>query len=316
MAIELHGLENVLRRVVALEPNASNIEHVDAIRSLALSCQIPIQEFLAKLKAYESALGPIPTRKFQAGRKLQWAFHMVEEVNKMRALVAARTESISLRLAMHSSEALSRMEAQSSQHHNDVLVELGSHQQNFHDISNKLDTTKDELAREISATFKSLQRGVEDTARQGSDTKLGVVSLTTAFISFQASFVSLKDVCLEMLLTLERLPTDLLTMLRNIKESNVQIYTLLLNIASSVPASPSWLLTSNIRFEDALGVVMELPYEYFKHWEVWAFISQQIMCITLKKILIYGPRSLRACYSASSEVGQENGASAVAAISF
>ncbi|KAH7413667.1 hypothetical protein DE146DRAFT_2500 [Phaeosphaeria sp. MPI-PUGE-AT-0046c] len=269
VAIELRGLENVLRRVVALEPNASNIEHVNAIRSLALSCQIPVQSFLRKLQAYESALGPVPTRKFQASRKLKWAFQMVEEVNKMRALIAARTDSINVRLATHSSESLSRIEVQYSQHHNDVLVELGSHQQNLHDISDKLDTTKDELAGEISSASKSLQQGIEDAARQSSDTNLSVVSLTTAFTSSQASLMSLKDVCLEMLLILRKLPTDLLTMLRNIQESNVQMYALLLKIASSVPASPSWLLTSNIRFEDALGVKLDLPYEFFKHWEIF-----------------------------------------------
>lgn len=268
VAIELHGLENVLRRVVALDPNASNIEHVDAIRSLALSCQIPIQEFLAKLQAYESALGPIPTRKFQAGRKLQWAFHKVEEVNKMRALVSARTESINLRLAMHSSEALSRLEA-SSEHYDDVLVRLDTHRLDLGRISNQMEGTKKELSDQISATAKPLQQKLEDVAQQSSDTRLSVVSLTAAFASLQGSFMGLRSMCLEMLAILQKLPTDLLAIIREIQSSNVQIYALLLKIASSVPASPTWLLSSNIRFEDALGVIWELPYEYFKHWEIF-----------------------------------------------
>lgn len=277
MAIELHGLENVLRRVVALDPNASNIEHVDAIRSLALSCQIPIQEFLAKLQAYESALGPIPTRKFQAGRKLQWAFHKVEEVNKMRALVSARTESINLRLAMHSSEALSRLEA-SSEHYDDVLVRLDTHRLDLGRISNQMEGTKKELSDQISATAKPLQQKLEDVAQQSSDTRLSVVSLTAAFASLQGSFMGLRSMCLEMLAILQKLPTDLLAIIREIQSSNVQIYALLLKIASSVPASPTWLLSSNIRFEDALGVIWELPYEYFKHWEVGCFIIYNGQC--------------------------------------
>lgn len=268
MAVELHGLENVLRRVVALEPNASNIEHVDAIRGLALSCQIPVQEFLVKLKAYESALGPVPTRKFQAGRKLQWAFQMVEEVNKMRDLIATRTASINMSLNMHSSEALSRLEAHTSQHHH-VLVNSESREGQVSDEANRI---RDELSGQISAASTQLQGGLDEVARESSETSLGLSSLTSAFASFQASFTSLQNACFDMLLILQKLPGDLVTMLKDIQTANAQIYALLVSIASSLPTSPTWLLASNIRFEDALGVRMELPYEYFKHWSVSNFM--------------------------------------------
>lgn len=268
MAIELHGLENVLRRVLALEPNTSNIAHVNAIRSLALSCQIPLQKFLEKLQGYESALGPVSTRKFQAGRKLMWAFQMVDEVNKMRGVIAAKTASINMSLAMHSSEALSRLEARSSKHHDDVLVKFGSQQQDLEQLSDKMDRTRDKLMNHVSTATTSVQKELEDVARESSDTRLGVVSLTAAFASSQASFTDFKDVCLEMLVLLQRLPTDLLTMIQDIQQSIVHMHTLLQSMATSVPASPTLLLSSNIQFEDALGTPWSLQYEYFKHWEV------------------------------------------------
>lgn len=272
MAIELHGLENVLRHVVALEPNASNIEHVNAIRSLALSCKIPLQKFLVKLQQYESALGPVPTRKFQAGRKLMWALHMVDEVNNLRSMIATKTASINMSLGIQSSKALSRLDAQSQQHHEDVLAKFAIQDQMLERLSNEIGTTKGELAGDIFSASKALQQGLEDTSRESSDTRTSVASLTTALGSLQVSFRSLEGICLEILLILRRLPTDLLTMLRDIRKSNVQMYALLLKIASSVPASPSWLLASNICFEDVLGVKWELPYEYFKHWEVWSLV--------------------------------------------
>ena len=56
--------------------------------------------------------------------------------------------------------------------------------------------------------------------------------------------------------------------LRAILQSNLQMYQLLLQIQRNIGPQPSNLLESNIRFEDALGEIKELPYQYFRHWEV------------------------------------------------
>jgi hypothetical protein len=51
----------------------------------------------------------------------------------------------------------------------------------------------------------------------------------------------------------------------------MQMYFMLRNIHNSVATSPSDQGASKFKLEDALGTVRELPYEWFRHWEVCLF---------------------------------------------
>lgn len=103
--IELKGLEHALQHLQALEPTEDNLSHVNAIRCMALACQLPLREFLTKLEKYESSLGPWADRMNyrSAGRKARWALEFAAEVEKLRVLVAAKQISINLLLATHAS---------------------------------------------------------------------------------------------------------------------------------------------------------------------------------------------------------------------
>lgn len=108
--IELKSLKHALQRLSALEPTEDNVAHVNAIRGMALACQLPLQEFLKKLEKYEDSLGPwvegpgMGRTAFRcAGRKARWAVSFSQEVEKLRTLVAAKQISINLLLAMHTS---------------------------------------------------------------------------------------------------------------------------------------------------------------------------------------------------------------------
>ena len=103
--IELKALENVLRHLETLEPTEDNANHVNAVRGMALACQLPLRDFMVKIEKYESSLGPWSERTAfgSAGRKAQWAISFAEEVEKIRALVAAKHISINLLLVTHSS---------------------------------------------------------------------------------------------------------------------------------------------------------------------------------------------------------------------
>ena len=57
-------------------------------------------------------------------------------------------------------------------------------------------------------------------------------------------------------------------LLQAVLQSSLQTYQLMLQMQQNIPPRPTNLLESNIRFEDALGEIKELPYEYFRHWEV------------------------------------------------
>lgn len=54
--IELHALEETLRHLQALKPNEHNRAHVDVIHGMALTCQIPLQNFTQKISKFEQSM--------------------------------------------------------------------------------------------------------------------------------------------------------------------------------------------------------------------------------------------------------------------
>lgn len=84
----------------------------------------------------------------------------------------------------------------------------------------------------------------------------------------QASITRLRSLGEQVMGCVGQFPKEIRDFLRSILQSNWQIYRLLLQVQKNISHSPTGLLDSNIKFEDALGEYKELPYEYFRHWEV------------------------------------------------
>ena len=90
--IELNGLEHALQHLEALGPTDDSLNHVNAIRGMALACQLPLRDFMTKLDKYEASIGPWESRSsFGAvGRKARWAVSFATEIEKLRAVVVAK----------------------------------------------------------------------------------------------------------------------------------------------------------------------------------------------------------------------------------
>lgn len=103
--IELKSLENILRHLETLQPTEDNVTHINAIRGMALACQLPLRDFMVKLEKYESTLGPFADNKSlrAMARKSKWAVVFAQEVERLRAMVAAKNISLNLLLAMNTS---------------------------------------------------------------------------------------------------------------------------------------------------------------------------------------------------------------------
>ena len=101
--IELKGLKRALQQLERLEPTDDNASHVNAVRAMALACQLPLREFLDRIESFEPSMGPSPTRGLvhSGARKAQWAVYMTKEIEKLRALIGAKVISINLLLATH-----------------------------------------------------------------------------------------------------------------------------------------------------------------------------------------------------------------------
>lgn len=103
--VELESLKHTLQRLEVLKPTKDNLGHVNVIRGMALACKIHLQEFMTKLETYEESLGAWAQRTSlnNLGPKTKWAVSFGKEVEKLRAVVAAKQISINLLLAIHCS---------------------------------------------------------------------------------------------------------------------------------------------------------------------------------------------------------------------
>jgi hypothetical protein len=103
--VELEGLGKALRYLESLQPSTSNAAHVNAVRGMAFACQLPLQEFLSKIHAYEASLGPLSRKNTIRGvsAKAKWALYMSKEVEKLRTVIAGKIISIQLLLSTNTS---------------------------------------------------------------------------------------------------------------------------------------------------------------------------------------------------------------------
>lgn len=122
-------------------------------------------------------------------------------------------------------------------------------------------------------SYKAVRR--EASSSTHLENRLDNISLDTASITqhllglsisltlVQTSLVTLRSLSLQIMSFLRTFLEELQTLLQNITCTNMRMYFMLLSIYKRVSSSPTMLLQSNIRLEDALGVVWELPYEWF-----------------------------------------------------
>lgn len=111
----------------------------------------------------------------------------------------------------------------------------------------------------------SIEDGMKHAAQAS---KAGHDSLSANVHATTTAVMSLRGVGQQIMSFISTFPAEMRDLLRQIMQSNCQIYQMLLSIQQCPVQSPTGLLDSNIRFEDAMGELSELPYEYFRYWEV------------------------------------------------
>jgi hypothetical protein len=101
--VEVESLDRTLKAVAALVPTASNANHVNAIRAMALTCQFPLRRFLESVQDYENSLGSFAPRNSltSVSKKAKWAVHTSKQIEVLRAMITAKVISINLLLNLH-----------------------------------------------------------------------------------------------------------------------------------------------------------------------------------------------------------------------
>ncbi|CAI6319690.1 unnamed protein product [Periconia digitata] len=282
LILELSSLENTLQRLAALEPNESNIHHVNAIRCMALACRLPLRQFLEKVESYGASLGSYASHFFRAaGKKVKWALLLEDQTDKLRAVLSAKVVSINMLLALHASEALSRLEGNAKSGQEEILTRVKDQQISMQKVEVESSHIKKELSefRQNSKIERdSLKSGIEtrfnDLDQQAVDLAHNVSTLSIGIASSNSTLMILRDIGMQIVEFIKTFPLELRGLLQQIIHGNLQNFHVLLAIQNSISPSPSLLCNSNIRFEDGRGVVRMLPFEWFRYWEVsWRLLT-------------------------------------------
>ena len=96
-----------------------------------------------------------------------------------------------------------------------------------------------------------------------------VRGVSVAVESTNTQLVSFRTLDAQLLHTLQHLPKQIGETMEQAIRSNLETYAMLRAIHSTVVRSPAYDAADMIMFEDVLGRVRKLPYEYFRHKEVF-----------------------------------------------
>ncbi|KAL8714822.1 MAG: hypothetical protein Q9220_001335 [cf. Caloplaca sp. 1 TL-2023] len=225
---------------------------------MALACQIPLRNFLTKLEKYNASMNPFTTGfSFRsAAHKAKWALFLNEDVLKLRNLIAAKVLSINLLLTTQVWKTVCHIEGRAKENDQGVAEKLTGQRHQLDRVEAGINDLDQRLAREQTATNQKIS-------------DLGATTTTS-----NAAILSLRDISGYISTFLASFPQEFRGFIQRVLQDNWNMYQVLLQIRDRIPAQPTTLIDSNIKFEDALGRTKELPYEFFRHWEV--DIAQEI----------------------------------------
>ena len=100
VVLELECLQKALLHLDRLKPRGESL-NVDSIKYAALSCRRPLEEFLAKLRRYESSLGPraIESSWKAPVDKIRFMVSQKDEIRKMQSYLSVHVGTLNMLLA-------------------------------------------------------------------------------------------------------------------------------------------------------------------------------------------------------------------------
>ena len=163
---------------------------------------------------------------------------------------------------------LSRMDSRNQEKHSDLMSKAAGHRAALHKVQDGIAQVEVRMSR-AGAAFDRRLDVLETDMSQARETSNGRLDEIGAKVGdTQTSVMSLRSTGEQILKCLRTCSREMRELLENILRANWQMYQVLLKIQQSTVRSLTGLLESSIRFEDALGEYRELPYEFFRHWEV------------------------------------------------
>ncbi|KAI9666616.1 MAG: hypothetical protein M1821_004552 [Bathelium mastoideum] len=224
---ELECLQQALHHLDRLQNSGSHSMNLESIKYAALSCRRPLEQFLGKIRKYDTSLGVWGKDgiiKSTAG-KLRWGLSERDEVCKLQSYLNIHIGTINILLAEH---GLEKMDVASDKASADQL-----------DIRESLDNTHD-MVKKISGCLAVQALVVQNT---------------------QNNLAWLCDIISGELRTSWRSLTE---MVAKVCVSTQQTYAMMLEIKSSLAGLDTrWtFFQAPLAVEDALGCKFPVPSEY------------------------------------------------------
>jgi len=118
----LISLKRALEHVGKLKPHKDQAIAVGQIKTAALACRYPLEDFLAKIGKYEQSLGLGRSSGIikNSGKKIEWAFAREEEVIKLRNYLNIRIGTINMLLIQQGLEMLDMVSQLSERNQRDL----------------------------------------------------------------------------------------------------------------------------------------------------------------------------------------------------
>ena len=121
---------------------------------------------------------------------------------------------------------------------------------------------QDEAIQSIAERARCTEAMIGQAAQEAT-TDMTTVRSDTA--SVRSSVVHMSNIGQQLLSFLGSFQSEMRQKIGRLLSLNWLMYQMLLVMQQNISRSPTGLLQSNIRFEDAMGEPKELPYEYFRH---------------------------------------------------
>jgi len=101
LLVDLEALDRALKQLQCIRPAEHELRGLEAIRALALTCQRPLEEFLAKIEKFNGSLGSwnASSNGFRGiQRRLQWSLKYKDDVVLLRSKLAPNISTITILL--------------------------------------------------------------------------------------------------------------------------------------------------------------------------------------------------------------------------
>ncbi|CZR68054.1 uncharacterized protein PAC_17953 [Phialocephala subalpina] len=277
---QLKGLEVALQHIDNLQARRGNTPSSKLIelKSIALACRIPLDEFILKVNKYDKSLGSHPPKRRRimqnTTRKIQW-LRMKDDVYKLQHYLDTHIGTINILLAEYQLDLLSLASEQASSDKLDIQSHLRATQDAIdatkasasvdkQDIESHLQKIRDEISsntQKLECHLYHLRGAVDSTASK--------IIEATADIESQTIAVRHNTSLLEKVLGAVRgdLSTfwmPVINILSNVRSTTEQIYAIVLEIRSSLTGPDprfTWYQVP-VKVEDALGRIFPVPSEY------------------------------------------------------